>query len=229
MSSALPHLPPAPGGRRQPQPAAGGFTLIELLVVMAILAVLGGLSVAGLSLALRRGQERDEEVSLTMLVGSIKTYENEMRDYPPTTLDELKISGNNVNQGNESLFAHLQTRKRGGPFIDDLPQDRWQNYDADVLLPAQLNLLVQKLNWARAGNQLLEYTDRWGNPYVYIHSRDYGRTFHYMDAEGNVFQVEAARDTMTGGYAAPSSFQLWSIGHDCVNQNGGGDDICSWK
>ena len=40
--------------------------------------------------------------------------------------------------------------------------------------------------------------------------------------------VEPVREK-TGDYFNPSGFQIWSIGPDGINNDGEGDDICSWK
>lgn len=213
-------------------PAAGrrsAFTLVEILVVIAIIAILGGLTVAGLQLAQEEGHIGAERHTIAMLRSNIGQFALELGDYPPTSLKTFGVKGNDINEGNESLFACLQTRKRNGPFLDDIDESRWQNYDGDKLSSAEVQKIKAELDWVRGGDRLLEYTDYWGNPYVYIHSSDYKKKFRYQGVDGTVFEVEAAKSDKTGGYAAPTSYQLWSLGPDGVNQNGGGDDICSWK
>ena len=76
---------------------------------------------------------------------------------------------------------------------------------------------------------LLEYGDVWGSPYVYIPATDYGKKLRYQGIEGEPFEVEARKNPTTGTYCAPTTYQLWSLGADGVNQNGEGDDIVSWK
>ena len=206
-----------------------GFTLVELLVVIAIIAILAGISIAGLQLAQEEGHVGAERHTISLIRTGIEQFSQAMGDYPPTSLDYFKVKGNGINEGNESVFACLQTRKKNGPFIGHLDESRWQNLDGDKLSSTDLASLRATLDWTRAGDQLLEYVDYWGNPFVYIHNRDYGKKLKYKAADGSVFEVEAAKSPSTGGYAAPTSYQLWSLGPDGLNQNGDGDDICSWK
>ncbi|MBN1441187.1 MAG: type II secretion system protein, partial [Planctomycetes bacterium] len=204
--------------------------LVELLVVMAIIGILASISLVGVQLAIKQSHISAEEHTLAMLKVSIESFAREMGDYPPGSLTFLGLkSAGGINEGNESLFACLLTRKRNGPFIDDLDEDRWANLDEDRLSADDLAKIRKELDWVRKTDQLLEYTDLWGNPYVYVHHRDYGKKFRYQDADGNIFEVEAAKSSLTGDYAAPTSYQLWSLGPDGVNQNGGGDDVCSWN
>lgn len=212
--------------------AAGnaGYTLAELLVVIAIIAILAGLSVVGIQKAQEYSHTSAERHTISMLKVGINTFSQELGDAPPTSLRSFDLrSINRINEGNESLFACLETRKKNGPFIEGLDEERWENTDGDTLTSSDLKKVVKGLDWARPGNRLLEYTDFWGNPYVYIHSANYGEKQQYQDGQGRIFEVEAARNPRTGGYAAPGSYQLWSLGPDGENQNGAGDDICSWK
>ncbi len=203
---------------------------MELLVVMGIIAILGGLSMVGVRTMLKHAHISAEEHAVTMLKSSITTFGQEWGEFPPTSLSALSIkSGAGTNEGNESLFACLLARKQGGPFAEDLDESKWQNYDGDKLSAPDLKKIREKLDWVRTSDLLLEYTDFWGNPYVYIHNSNYGKTYRYVDLEGNTVEVKAAKNSTTGEYAAPTSFQLWSFGHDGINENGGGDDICSWQ
>ena len=208
-----------------------GFTLVEVLVVIAIIAILGGLSMAGWQVAQETAYVNAEKHAITMIKVAIGNFGREWGDPPPNSLGIWKVKGNSINEGNESLFAHLQARKRNGPFLTDdgVDEDRWQNADGDKLSAGDLKKIRQSLNWTRTGNQLLEYTDFWGNPYVYIPREGYGKKFQYQDSLGRTFQVEASKNSQTGEYYAPTTFQLWSLGPDGENQNGGGDDVCSWK
>jgi prepilin-type N-terminal cleavage/methylation domain-containing protein len=208
---------------------AEGFTLIELLVVMTIISILAGLSLVGLLKARKSGQETAAQAEVQMIVSRIMSFKNEFGFYPPTSLADIKIKGNGINDGNESLFGFLLTRKKGGPFADDLKEDRWKNADGDEVKGPELKILAKEIDWVRGNNMLLEYVDFWGSPFIYIHSRDYGKKFKYQAEGGDVFEVEAWKNPATGTYASPTTFQLWSVGIDEINQNGEGDDIVSWK
>lgn len=205
------------------------FTLIEMLIVCAIISILAGLTMVGLQYARKVGDNRAAQTDIQMFSSRIDSFKNAFGDYPPSSLSDIKIKGNGINEGNESLFAFLLTKKKGGPFADDLKEDRWSNTDTDELKGADVNIVKKEIDWVRGNNMLLEYADLWKEPYVYINSHDYGKKFKYESSDGTIFEVEARKNPATGTYYAPTTFQLWSIGIDGVNQNGEGDDIVSWK
>jgi prepilin-type N-terminal cleavage/methylation domain-containing protein len=206
-----------------------GFTLLEMLVVITIISILAGFSLMGVLKARRSGEESAAKAEVQMLRSRIDALKNAFGYYPPTSLAELKVKTNGINDGNESLFGFLLSRKRGGPFADDLAENRWSNADGDSLAAPDLKRIQTELNWVRGTPDLLEYVDFWGNPFVYIHSRDYAKKYKCQNPAGEIFDVEARKNPVTGTYAAPTSYQLWSLGADGLNQNGEGDDIASWK
>lgn len=208
---------------------ARGFTLIEMLVVVTIISILAGLSLVGVQKARQYGNEKAAKVELQMLAARLQSFSNGFGDFPPTSLADIKVKGNSINDGNESLFLFLLSRKHGGPFADDLKEDRWRNTDGDDLKGVDTKVLAKEIDPVRQTPPLLEYVDLWGNPYIYIHSRDYGKKFKYQNDEGMVFEAEARKNAVTGTYYAPTTFQLWSVGRDGTNQNGEGDDIVSWN
>lgn len=207
----------------------GAFTLVEMLVVIAIISILAGLVLTGVLRGRQSGFERATQAEIQMLCARIEAFKNSFGYYPPSSLAVLKVKTNGVNDGNESLFAFLTSRKRGGPFADDLREDRWANADGDSLSPEDLKKVVKELDWIRGNDQLLEYVDLWGNPFVYLLSSDYGKKLKCQAPGGEVFEVEAQKNPATGTYCAPTTYQLWSLGPDGVNENGSGDDIVSWK
>jgi type II secretory pathway pseudopilin PulG len=203
--------------------------LIEMLVVLTIISILAGLTMVGLQKARIWGDESACATEIQMITARIASFSNAFGDRPPSSLADIKVKGNGVNEGNESLFAFLLSRKKGGPFADDLKEDRWMNADGDEAKGPDVKTIQAAIDWTRGNNQLLEYTDLWGSPYIYIHSRDYAKKHKYQCEGGEVFEVEARKNPKTGTYYAPTTFQLWSLGKDGVNQNGEGDDIVSWE
>jgi type II secretory pathway pseudopilin PulG len=203
--------------------------LIEMLVVLTIISILAGLTLVGLQKGRKWGEESACATEISTIVSRISSFTSAFGDQPPSSLADIKVKGNGVNEGNESLFAFLITRKKGGPFADDLKEDRWRNADGDEAKGADVKAIQAAIDWTRGNSQLLEYVDIWGSPFVYIHSRDYGKKLKYQSEGGEVFEVEARKSPKTGTYHAPTTFQLWSLGPDGINQNGEGDDIVSWK
>ena len=211
------------------RPAAAGFTLVELLVVISIIAILAGLSMAGVMIGRRTGTERAVQANITGLVSYLEQYAVETGDYPPSSLEFYRIPSNGLNEGIECVLACLQTRKYNG-FIGDLDVKQRGNVDGDTLSPQQVAYIKKRLDWKRTDNKLWEYCDLWGNPLVYIHSRDYGDPVEIQTVDGETVTVEAKRDPETGGFYKPTEFQLWSLGEDGKNgEYDEGDDICHWK
>jgi type IV pilus assembly protein PilA len=73
-----------------------GFTLVELLVVMAIMAVLIGISIAGLGYAMRRSRNIARQAAAANLDRAIESYYSDNQTYPtagdvvpPTTIGVL--------------------------------------------------------------------------------------------------------------------------------------------
>ena len=77
--------------------------------------------------------------------------------------------------------------------------DQRSNVDGDILSKLQSSQVKKRVDWSRLNDILFEYCDRWGNPLVYIHSRDYGKQFKVQAGEG-IILVGAKRDSETGGY-----------------------------
>jgi len=87
-----------------------GFTLVELLVVMAIMAVLIGISVAGLGYALRRSRNIARSASMSNLDKAFASYYADNQDYPAdgSTIEDLVASSGD-------LDVYLEGTWDGGP------------------------------------------------------------------------------------------------------------------
>ena len=201
-----------------------GFTLIELLVVIAIIGVLAGLGTQMLGYANKRSSIGVAEHEIQRLVLGIETYQIDYGDFPPTSMEEeYEISGNGVDSGNESMVAHLASRARGRTYFE-FSEEFLDNLDGDRLGNADL---FEQMRSVFGDDQLREYLDPWGVPYVYIHNRDYGRSFSVTQEEGAT-TVLSGTSEKTATFHQPLRFQIWSAGPDGIHQNGAADDITSW-
>jgi len=201
-----------------------GFTLIELLVVIAIIGVLAGLGTQMLGYANKRSSIGVAEHEIQRLVLGIETYQIDYGDFPPTSMEEeYEISGNGVDSGNESMVAHLASRARGRTYFE-FSEEFLDNLDGDRLGNADL---FEQMRSVFGDDQLREYLDPWGVPYVYIHNRDYGRNFSVTQEEGAT-TVLSGTSEKTATFHQPLRFQIWSAGPDGIHQNGAADDITSW-
>jgi len=219
-----------------PVQSSGGFTLVELLTVIAIISVLAGLTYGSIAVARKFADQKATQQEIQNLVAAANSYNSAWGDYPPGMLAAFKLKGNGVNEGNEALVLALSGRKKGGPFHEAFPETRLENGDVDQLAARDLQALKKDLDFPQTALQLYEYLDLWGNPFVYIHNRDYGTkakikyTSRPRDSSVAVtVEVLAAKSAKLGTYQAPTSFQIWSFGPNGKNENGEGDDITSWK
>ncbi|NRB28562.1 MAG: prepilin-type N-terminal cleavage/methylation domain-containing protein [Roseibacillus sp.] len=201
-----------------------GFTLVELLVVIAILGVLAGLGTQLIGYATKRSAIGIAEHEIQRLILGVASYQLDFGDYPPTSMEEeYDITGNGLDLGNESLVAHLASRARGRSYFE-FSEEFLENLDGDRLGNADL---FEQMRSVFGDDQLREYLDPWGVPYVYIHNRDYGLEFSVTQEDGAT-KVTSGTSEKTATFHDPLRFQIWSAGPDGIHQNGSGDDVSSW-
>jgi len=207
-----------------------GFTLIELLVVMAIIGILITIVLTVPRHLLQKGKIAETRVFLTQITQATEAYHDDdlagAGDYPPTSLRSQGAGTNGVNDGIESLLAHLMSQ-RGGPFLADIKPDRQiSNTDHD-------SITGWNPNWIFGDTKARELCDSWGNPIVYFHNRDYKSPascmLRYRPAKGGDQICRPQVHSKLGTYPRFSSFMLWSFGPNGKNENGDGDDITNWK
>ena len=162
------------------------------------------------------------KVLIERLCIGLRTYESDFGDFPGTSLSSLGFEpANHLNEGIECAVLSLSKTAEQGPYMD-WEEGMLANCDKD------------QMNQPLAGcslktRDLFEAVDAWGNPLVYLHHRDYGKTFRYKDSKGKEFEIRAAKGRKQGEYECATSFQLWSIGPNGVNENGSGDDIANFS
>jgi len=197
-----------------------GFTLIEMLVVITIIGILASLILVGVINAIGSSKINSTKASLLQIKMALEQYKNYFGDYPPSSLTEFGATlPNNTNNGIEAMLACLSTNN-GGPFYE-APSKFLANTDNDSV---KKNIT----NWYFGDNQLREVIDDFGNPFIYFHFRDYQKPskniIKYIIG-GQVQECRPSKDNKTGTFCNPYGFQLWSLGPDGKNDNGGGDDI----
>ena len=92
--------------------ARAAFTLVELLVVMAIIAILFGLTTAGVMQYLRKVPDVTTRNDIGQLSNSLETFKTKFKLYPPSAIflanDPAAYSGNNA----QAPFAFRQQSLR---------------------------------------------------------------------------------------------------------------------
>ena len=202
-----------------------GFTLMELLVAMGIIAVLAGLLIPVIGAARRNAATKATKALIERIKLACSAYSGDFGDYPPTSLAALGAPNNGVNEGSECLLRCLTTRREKGPYLE-LDEKDLVNTDGDSLSRADpTGSTIQS-------RELFEVADAWGNPLVYFHNRDYQggpRIEKYQKELGESWTAKPRPSAKTGGFPSETTFLVWSAGADGVNENGEGDDVCSWK
>ncbi|MEQ8762689.1 MAG: type II secretion system protein [Planctomycetota bacterium] len=208
--------------------ARAGFTLIELLVVIGIIGLLIAVVVPTYAKIQTMGKEKQVKARLSSIAAAVDNYYAEVGDYPPSHFEDLytkvngqektrKISSNGLNEGSEALVLALFDKDYTG----SREEDGLANRDDDELKKS-LTIFPEPA--------LFEYEDVWENPIVYIHNRDYEKSFKYwIRDEADVYhevEVKAVKNPDTGSYYNLDSFQIFSVGADSTF--GTDDDIHLW-
>lgn len=200
-----------------------GFTLIEVLIAISILTLLAGIAIPMIGRARRNGERRAARAYIARIALAVDQYASDFGDFPGTRLIEIGLQGNHVNEGIESLVRCLTTNAKGGPYIEP-HDDELINSDDDALATVVANSALPSPN-------NYELADPWGNPYIYFHHRDYlgGAEVETYLVGGKRIRCLPQPSAKMGTYPQPGRFLIWSIGPDGLNENGAGDDVCSWK
>lgn len=191
-------------------------------MVIIIIGVLASLVVLAVTGAMRNAKNESTTAMLETIKGALESYRTRWGDFPPSTLGKSKAptsTSNDLNAGAEALVACLSSKQRGGICYLPPNEAHYLNMDADE---APRNLT----DWHFGDNQLREFGDFWQRPIVYIHHRDYEKTFTYKFLPGEkakTFPVKAEKSSVTKAYSNPGKFQLLSVGEDA--EPGTDDDI----
>jgi type II secretion system protein G len=121
-----------------------GFTLVEMLVVIAIITVLAGLVLAGVTAARRHSKEKATEATISRLGLAISRYEMDFGDFPDS-------GGMDGVVGCEKLLEALKSTAKSGPYIE-----------TNEFKLSDFNR-----------NGCMELADEWGRPFRYQHHKYY--------------------------------------------------------
>ncbi|MCX7703252.1 MAG: type II secretion system GspH family protein [Planctomycetota bacterium] len=207
-----------------------GFTLIELLVVIFIISVLISIGSVTYVYMLSRGKVAETQQLIQQVSMAIEAYHNDERyggDYPPSSLRAYKISTNGVNDGIESVVAHVFKLIGSDTFIGEVKDKFFANTDEDSIGGGF------DPKWVFGDLKARELVDSWGNPLIYFHHCDYkepgSHITKYKLGNKKYIQAKPQIDKKKGMYPNWNSFVIWSCGPNGENENGGGDDVSNFK
>lgn len=130
---------------------AGGFSLMELVVVVAIIVLLAGLTMAGMSFINEKNAREKAKIQVKLVENALENYFNDNRSYPPSSDPEGE-------RGDEVLYKYLyydgfEARDSGG--VVYLPEADPENNEKAGQA------------WMKGKGALARIVDPWGNPYRY--------------------------------------------------------------
>ncbi len=221
------------GATRRTPSGEEGFTLVEILVVLAIIGTLVGLVSALIPIGLKKRAETKTRTLITSIGTSLEGYKNDedFGRYPPTRTTELKWARKNIGQdlgqpnttnvGIETVYIFLDLPEVDAAQVTQDPE-QVANTDGDKFRAAR---------GRGEGADAREFMDSWGRPLVYFNAADYKEPKgldRIKTVDGEEIQVHPKRlpSSMGGGFVGPTSFQLFSLGENGVQDDGEeSDDI----
>lgn len=197
--------------RRFPNRLRRGFTLVELLVVVAIIAVLASMGFAGAKAAINNARKVKARKMCVAMDTAVLAFYDEYGHLPAMTgIDTDKEfvtdSGDGVTlvtilMGYESESATIENRKRVRYL--DAPEAKGRR-DGVV--------------YRGSGDQVEGLFDPWGGPYRVLLDGDYNEQLD------NPFRGAGNPSVLRGKRVVTYTF-----GANKINDQGGRDDVASWK
>lgn len=198
-----------------------GFTLVELLIVMAIIAILAGLLLAGVTAARRRAKRSAATIELKNIETALNAYRFDFNRFPPDwNMAEGWDSG-------QCLVFYLGTAFRAGV----RPTPPWGGgplaWRADRTAPAYFEFPATRIDTTG------HFVDPWGTD-----GRDEtGQVYYYQfdnnddDLQKNTQYYAGAADLVTGRSpynwnmtnVHPQTVDIWSAGPNGRDLITGGD------
>ena len=206
------------------------FTLIELLTVMAIIALLAAIFMPAMSGIINSAKNAKAREMANAIVTAIAEYETEYLEPPGWDEDgDGNIDGTDIFFGSDVVFGNAIN---GG--TSNITQCK-RKYDVLIQILTSINLSTYTdgkpvidnnvINLAHVANkreiQFLEppdkfmdngYIDPWGTRFIILLDYDFNGE---VDLDGTPLKGSRAF--------------AYSCGADGVDDNGGNDDVCSWK
>lgn len=131
-----------------------GFTLVELLTVMAIVMILAGLTVGGLSYFNRKIAEDKTRLQLKLISNGLEAYHSDYGEYP--------LAGDNSgkNQSNELYLSLFYDTDDDGQAYDD-PEETQEIY-----VP-EMDPSSTSQGWISGSGMNVKLIDGFGNEFRY--------------------------------------------------------------
>jgi len=200
-----------------------------MLVVIAIIVMLAGIILPTVFIAKRRALKVKAQTYISQLDAALQVYHDfeGNGDYPPTSLRDLGFGTNGINDGIESLMACLASKESGQAYFIP-PDDAIKNLDGDKVPDSFRN------DRGVGTHDAYEFVDPWGNPYVYVHWKDYDSAktekskYKYRMHDGKYAYIQPGKSKVTKNFHGEMKYMIWSFGPNKKNENGEGDDVTNW-
>ncbi len=137
-----------------PPRATKGFTLVEMLVTITIIAILAGMSLAGLQFVRQKQFNAQAEVQVALLSKGLEEYKLDTGDYPPSGTSN-------------DLFLALYRDGYDYSEASDEEKKEWPSNKATVIYVPELDPKNNKQKWTTGSDATATITDPWGQEYIY--------------------------------------------------------------
>ncbi len=203
---------------------AAGFSMIELLTVIAIVAVIAGLLLGGITALKGGAKESQARTILTNLVGNAGMYETKAGNPIKHLEDKKLMKWDNPKRCNAPGFENqtkVITAGYNNPENDENPNYPSTNRDNNYYME-RANLFIERFVWAANqipqirenlpalgeafddtdGDGFLEVVDPWGNPIAYAwnvtHTPGSNEDDDFLPEYQGVFFASAGKDQKWG-------------------------------